>query len=375
MNGMNEAEKLQYLAKLRSYMIRLQTGQIRPSASTVLGEEGFSRRDFLKGATTGALALGAAGLGSSLLAGCGGSESLNNNRPAVGSRLLLSTFLAGTVDELDGNTGNYVGTFFHKINDDSTIAGVRRGAGNRVYVFSPGSNRFFVCDVTNGAILRTVQLPVTQTPHCGSVGPDGNLYVVNAPSLNNRLGIGPDSVEVYTPDGDHIRNFINGNDTPEMRSPFGIAWGPDGNLYVTSVLAYNPFAQGSDYVSRYDQSGKFLGYVARDVKVPFNINFHPDGHLLVIEHFYSRVDLYDINTGKLIDAYASADFCIDIVFGPDGNAYLTSFTDMDGIAALFNSNNAGAEGKGRILRYNGSNGKALGTLAEKLVFSGYLAFV
>jgi len=379
MNGMNEAEKMRYLARLRSFMIRRQLGQIRPPARPMVDDaNGHTRRDFLKGATAGAVALGAAGLGGSLLTGCGSSSS--GETPSLpmpaGTRILMSTFLAGTVESIDPNTGAVQGDFFKKIDDDTTIAGVRRGPGNRVYVFSPGSNRFFICDATTGNVNRTVQLQVTQTPHCGAVGPDGNLYVVNAPSLNNRLGIGPDSVEIYTPDGDHIRTFISGNDTPEMRSPFGIAWGPDGNLYVTSVLAYLPFALGSDYVSKYDgTTGKFLGYVATNVKVPFNINFHPNGLLMVIEHFYSRVDLFDIKTGKIVDAFVGADFCLDVQYGPDNNVYLSSFTDQDGIASLFDNDTDAAEHKGRILRFNGGNGKAMGTIAEKLVFAGYLAFV
>lgn len=380
MNGMNEAEKMRYLSRLRSFMIRQQTGQIRRPVSPVLNEEnGLTRRDFLKGAGVGAsaLMLGTAGIGSSLLAGCGGHSSTHNTRAMpIGTKVLLSTFLEGTVQSLDASTGQFLGTFFNKIDDDTTIAGVRHGAGNRVYVFSPGSNRFFICDAATGKITREVRLNETQTPHCGSIGPDGNLYVVNAPSLNNRLGIGPDSIEIYTPDGDHIRTFINNNDTPEMRAPFGIAWGPDGNLYVTSVLAYFPFALGSDYVSRYDgTTGKFTGYIARDVKVPFNINFHPDGYLMVIEHFYSRVDLFDLRTGKIVDAFADADFCIDIQFGPDRNAYMTSFTDLAGITALFDNKTDEAKNKGRILRFDGDNGKPMGTLAEKLVFSGYITFV
>lgn len=350
---------------LRSYMIRRQVGA------------GLTRRDFLKGATTGALALGAAATGSSLLTGCGSSGSNSNAVPMpAGTRLLLTTFLEGTVETLDATTGTKIGTFFNKVNDDTTIGGVRKGPGNRIYVYSPGANRFFILNSITGALLREVTMLKTQTPHCGSIGPDGNLYVVNAPSLNGRLGIGPDSVEVFTPDGDYLRTFIDGNTTPEMRAPFGIEWGPDGNLYVSSTLAYLPFAFGSDYVSRFDgTTGQFAGYVAKDVKVPFNINFHPDGYLMVIEHFYSRVDLFDLRTGRIVDAFANADFCLDVQFGPDRNAYISSFTDQAGIEALFDSKPDLAKGKGRILRYDGKTGKPMGTLAENLVFSGYLAFV
>ena len=372
MNTMNEAEKRRYLSMLRSYMIRQRAGA------------GVTRRDFLKGATTGALALGAASVGGSLITGCGGGGSSSNALPMpAGTRLLLSTFLAGTVEVLDATTGAKISTLFNKDplfpdtkDTTTTTAGVRRGPGNRVYVFSPGSNRFFILDVNTGKVTREVKSSITMTPHSGVIGPDGNLYVVNAPSLTNTLGIGPDSVEIYTPDGDHIRTFIDGNTTPEMRAPFGIAWGPDGNLYISSTLAYFPFALGSDYVSRFDgTTGKFAGYIAKDVKVPFNINFHPDGYLMVIEHFYSRVDMYDLRTGRVVDAFASADFCIDIQFGPDRNAYMTSFTDKAGIEALFASNTDAAKGKGRILRYDGSTGKSMGTLAENLVFSGYISFV
>ncbi|HVK03482.1 MAG TPA: hypothetical protein VM490_08400 [Armatimonadaceae bacterium] len=379
---MNKAEKLRALAMMRQIVLREglgRTRRVRPATAGALeGQDNdLTRRDFLRGAAGGALSLAALpALGA--LAGCGsGSGNLEN--PGVitpGTRLLVSTFLEGTVETLDARSGQTVGTFFPRINSDITTAGVRRGPGDRVYVFSPGANRFYICDVNTGAVKREVLLPQTQTPHCGSIGPDGNLYVVNAPSLNNRLGIGPDSIEIFTPDGDRIRTFISTETVPEVRSPFGIAWGPDGNLYVTSVLAYNPFPLNSDYVARFDgQTGRFLGYVARDVKVPFNINFHPEGYLLVIEHFFGRVVLYELSTGKIKDAFANSDFCIDAVFGPDGHLYMSSFTDLAGIEAIFNFDNEAAKGRGRILRFDGKNGEPLGALRENLVFSGYLAFV
>ncbi|MDX1934981.1 MAG: hypothetical protein SFU56_20475 [Capsulimonadales bacterium] len=373
MKGISEAEKMRYLSILRSWMIRRQTGRLPQPASVARPEGAWTRREFLEGAAASTLALGASG--ATLLAGCGSSKSVDKGRAMpAGTRVLVSTFIEGTIEALDARTGASLGTFFRQVDRGTTIAGVRVGPQGQVYAFSPGSNRFFICDGVTGAITREVKLPITQTPHCGSVGPDGNLYVVNAPSLNNQLGIGPDTVEIYTPDGEHIRRFIDGNDTPELRAPFGISWGPDGNLYVTASLAYFPFALGSDYVARFDSAGRFTGYVARDVKVPFNVNFHPDGYLMVIEHFYSRVALFDLRTGKIVDAFANADFCIDIQFGPDRNAYMTSFTDQKGIEALFNNDLDTAKNKGRILRYNGANGKPFGALAEKLVFSGYLAF-
>jgi hypothetical protein len=339
------------------------------------------RRDFLRRAAGGALALTAGDL-------------LLDQRPAAAAvtpfRLFCSTFLAASVIEItQAADGTVTQKVFAQFGTDSlgrteTTAGVVPGPSNNLFIFSPGSDQIFMVDSTTGAMKRTLSGPFIKTSHDGKIGPDGLLYTVNAPSLNAAVGTSrPDSIERFDPvTGDHVDTFANTNTNAPVRGPFGLIWGPDGDLYVASVLAYgfnpNDFPFRPDHIQRFDgKTGEFKGFVVRETHLTFTMSWHPTGRLLVPSHFYNEVYMYDVSNGQMIDAFADVSYPIGTAYGPDGSFYAASFSDkthVDKLLANF-SDIAGAEGAGSILRFNGmSGGKPEATLISGLPFAGFIAF-
>ena len=339
------------------------------------------RRRFLRQVAGGALALGTGELLSS------GSAAAASATPF---RMFCSTFLAASVLEINqAADGTVTQKPFAQFGMDSqgrveTTAGVVVGTNNNLFVFSPGSDQIFMLDLSTGALKRTLSGPFIKTSHNGAIGPDKLLYTVNAPSLNAAVGTSrPDSIERFDPStGDHIDTFANTNTNPPVRGPFGLIWGPDGDLYVASVLAYgfnpNDFPFRPDHIQRFDgKTGQFLGFVVRETHLTFTMAWHPSGRLLVPSHFFNEVYMYDGSTGAMLDAFADVPYPIGVAYGPDGSFYAASFSDQQHVNALLANFNdlTGAEGAGSILRFNGvSGGKPAATVISGLPFAGFISF-
>ncbi len=162
-------------------------------------------------------------------------------------------------------------------------------------------------------------------------GPDGDLYVA---SINNgkvlrydgRTGVFLDTFVDNIPHGEAF-GFALG--------PLGLAFGPDGNLYVS-----NDF---TNTVERYNgTTGASLGtFASAGLEVPTGLVFGPDCNLYVSSFNTSTVERYNRTTGTAMGTFAAGgglDGPEQLVFGPDGNLYVSSF----------NSN--------EVLRYNGKTG-------------------
>jgi outer membrane protein assembly factor BamB len=126
----------------------------------------------------------------------------------------------------------------------------------------------------------------------------------------------------------------------------GMAFGPDGNLYVGSL--------NSNQVLRYDATtGAFLGAFVTSgsggLTTPAveGLIFRPDGKLYVASRDNATVLRYDAVTGAFLDAFVPANSgglsgIKGMVFGPDGNLYISS-ADTN-----------------QVLRYDGTTGAFLG---------------
>ncbi len=340
------------------------------------------RREVLRALTGGALTLAA----GRLLAGCGDDD--DSRQDIDQSTLFVTTFLARTIESFKAGTGESLGTFADFSQTtlgpeplpvpfmQNTTAGLAISPDRELLVFSPGGNAFVQHDIATGNRLRIITQPndkargVLITPHTGAIGPDGLLYVANAPSLNANIGFGPDTIDRYD-----LRTGTRVDTFAEVRSPFALVWGPDENLYVSSTLQYasptipQAFIAESDYITRLDgRTGAFLGVVVERVKIPFSLVFHPDGSLLVPEHFASRIQRYDVERKQLIGTFAEVPFPVGLAYGPDGDLYVGSFTIEDPFLTNF------APGTGSIRRFDGRTGAPKGTLVSDLSYAGYLAF-
>lgn len=116
-----------------------------------------------------------------------------------------------------------------------------------------------------------------------------------------------------------------------LGGPQGIAFGPDGNLYVSS--------RDSDRVLKYDgRNGTFISVFATlpDMFYPADITFH-GGYLYVSNLTY--VARFNAATGAFVDKFITG------ISGADGQSW-----DADGnlLISSFNSS--------RVMRFNGSTG-------------------
>src|SRR5207244_3071481 len=145
----------------------------------------------------------------------------------------------------------------------------------------------------------------------------------------------------------------------------GLAVGPNGDLFVS--------ARSTNDVLRYDgNTGAFLGTFVSPgsggLNAPDSLAFGPDGNLYVTSTGfnggtgnYPSVLRYDGTTGAFLGTFASGGGLSGpqgLQFGLDGNLYVSSF----------NTN--------QILRYSGTTGAAMGIFASGNTLGGptYFAF-
>ncbi|MBT8486681.1 MAG: hypothetical protein HKO59_04295 [Phycisphaerales bacterium] len=163
---------------------------------------------------------------------------------------------------------------------------------------------------------------------------------------------GGDRVNRYDADGMFLGTFVApgeaGLDGPEY-----IISGPDGFLYLAAqsdqVLKLDPNAGG--VVERFVWDDPDIpGDETGGLSWAHGIAFGPDGNLYVASSNNNRILRYDGVTGDFIDAFVSGsgapEFPIGIAFGPDGNLYVCAFATS------------------RLLRYSGKTGAPLGTVAN-----------
>lgn len=166
-------------------------------------------------------------------------------------------------------------------------------------------------------------------------GPDGNLYVSNSagaggvPGPHNVLRFqGPLSATPGAPlpaPGQSDAVFV-ADGSGGLNNPNGLAFGPDGNLYVANTF--------DDTINRYSASdglflNTFVGFQSGGLDTPSQMLFRPDGYLYVTSQSTHEVLRYSATTGALIDVIVAAgsgglDSPCGIVFDAGGNLIVTN---------------------------------------------------
>lgn len=160
-------------------------------------------------------------------------------------------------------------------------------------------------------------------PHLSQAGLLALLFAVAGVARARDLLVSSrfsDNVLRYSTTGEPLGVFASGHG---MDNPNGIAYGPDGHLYVG--------LGDTGRIMVFDgQSGTFL----RDLVTPATsggllacraIAFLPGGDLLVNDGAGDRVMRYDATTGAFLGAFASGnglDGPVGLTIGPDGNVYV-----------------------------------------------------
>ncbi len=191
-------------------------------------------------------------------------------------------------------------------------------------------------------------------------GPDGSLYVTNP---NSGPGAGSDEVLRYDGATGAFRGVFVAAGSGGGHNLSGLAFGPDGDLYVAST--------NNSKVLRYDgATGAFLGEIvparsgglARPVGVAFGPGPGPNGDLYVTSLDTDQVLRYDGQTGAFRGVFVASGAgglrgAYDLAFGPDGDLYVASFVSN------------------QVLRYDGATGAFRAALGGGgLLFPTYLTF-
>ena len=201
---------------------------------------------------------------------------------------------------------------------------VSSGENDSVLLYDAKKGKFIETFASGGGL---------DDPEGLAFGPDGHLYVT---SRSNAV------LRYDGKTGAFIDIFASGGG---LEDPAGLVFGADGNLYVSSGE--------TDEVLRFDgvtgASSISSSRQAAALDSPEGLVFGPDGHLYVNSEHTSQVLRYDGATGAFIDVFASGgglDTPLDLLFGPDGNLYVTS------------------EGTDEVLRYDGTTGAFIDVFAS-----------
>ena len=165
--------------------------------------------------------------------------------------------------------------------------------------------------------------------------PDGELLVGS--QAPNRI------VQFHGPTGSFAGDF---GAEPALGGPVDVTIGPDGDVYAVSAGAMSSVFRFSH--TTHASRGQFTS--GGSLQHAFALAFGPDGNLYVSVANDSKVSRFNGATGVFIDDFIPSNYggltsAADLVFGPDGNVYVASF-----------------QGE-KILKYDGHTGSFLGEFA------------
>jgi hypothetical protein len=242
-------------------------------------------------------------------------------------------------------------TFSPADNGMHTFKVTLRTSGTQSITATDTASGLLVCDDTTGAVLKYnafTGAPISTFASSSQLtdavtlayGPDGNLYVT---------GEGSDNVVAFSgATGAYLNTFVP-DGTGGLASAHGLAFGVDGDLYVSSQ------APNNEDVKQFDGNtgaylGEFVPAGSGGVSPPLGIAFGPDGNFYVASRDTNQVLRYNGLTGAFMGAFASGGGLtqpVAFTWGPDGNLYVISF-----------------QANGQVLRYNGQTGTFMDVFAQ-----------
>ena len=250
------------------------------------------------------------------------TNSMNNNTEVP--TLLVNSANSDEILRFNSNTGEFIDVFISGNSLDFPSTNVIGPDGN-LYVSSGLSNEILRYDSNTGEFIDVFVSGNDENgldfPAAFLFGPDENLYVSSV-SGNQILRFDGET-------GEFIDVFASGDENNNLNGPSAIKFGPDGNLYVSNGAFLDPNFTGTE-VLRFDgETGEFIDVFAsgNGLSGPAGLSFGPDGNLYVSSIDTDEVLRFDGETGEFIDVFASGN-SIDgptfVTFGPDNNLYVSS---------------------------------------------------
>jgi hypothetical protein len=175
----------------------------------------------------------------------------------------------GEVLRYNGPTGTFLDNVVLQTDPNAPFAprGMVLGPNHILYVADDGNldgitlGRVARFNGETGAFLGDLQHPgFTGDFYARGVvlGPDGLLYA----SIRNIAPTGGEIMRWDPATGDFLGSFVTSNAVNDLNRPEGVAFGPDGNLYVCSFRANS---HDTDKVLEFDgQTGAYLGKIDLD---------------------------------------------------------------------------------------------------------------
>jgi len=212
------------------------------------------------------------------------------------------------------------------------------GAAGDLYIAGGQANAVFELESATGSVVGHFVIPAgggLSTPVGVAWGPNGNLFVGSY--ANDRV------LQYDGNTGAFMSIFATGGG---LDGPYGIAFGPDGNLYVCSFLNHR--------IIRYDGTsgaliGTFVAAGSGGLNLPMDLTFGPSGNLFVSSFSTHNVIQFNGTTGALVGTFASGGTLsgpAGLVFGPGGNLFVNSYNND------------------RVIQFDGTSGIAIGTFAS-----------
>lgn len=202
-----------------------------------------------------------------------------------------------------GNGANYNNVVLSPITVINREGGVPALVASSTELVSEDNNVLLVNSLT-GAVIATIATGVANDG--AAIGPDGSIYVGD---YNN------DQILHYTVNGILLGSF------PTGIAPQGLTFGPNGDLYVTTT---------SSTVEEYTPTGSYVGLFITAGSGGLNnakdIVWGPDGNAYVLSFYNSEVIEYNGTTGQYLKVFAlGGDGFEQIAFGPDGDLMVASY--------------------------------------------------